>query len=52
MHQGIRVIVLTVLGLTGTMLVLGGWQAVAGAGKDIAKATGKAIEKSAEKHGP
>lgn len=52
MHQGIRAIVLTALGLTGTMLVLGGWQAVAGVGRDITKATGKAVQKGAEKHAP
>lgn len=51
MHKNTKVLALILFALTGATLLLGGCNTIAGAGKDVSN-TGKAIEKSAEKHAP
>lgn len=51
MHKSTKVVALIVFALTGATLLLGGCNTIAGAGKDVSE-TGKAVERSADKHAP
>lgn len=51
MRKSTKVLALILFSLTGATLLLSGCHTIAGAGEDVAK-TGKAIEKSADKHAP
>lgn len=51
MRKSTKMLAATLFAIAGATLLLGGCHTVAGAGEDVSK-TGKAIEKSADKHTP
>ncbi len=51
MYKGTRLLALILFTLAGAMLLLDGCHTISGAGEDVSQ-TGKAIEKSADKHTP
>lgn len=51
MRKSTKMMALIVFALSGATLLLSGCHTIAGAGEDVSN-TGKAIEKSADKHAP